>query len=505
MFKNKKVITIFFSLTFIIAFIAGCVNLEGTELIKAFTKAGTINSAESDTKLTISLDAQGLSQSEADSFDQVKELVDNLQINFFTKFLQNPDKTTLKSYTQLSTNSQIMPFKTEIWLNQNFTGKTPIVKEIIKSPDLFSLTMPYEFTNKYMVLDLEQMKKDPQTKDIFASLDFSKISQSNNQLKEKIAEFVDKYINQYDLGFNPITDKGTAQVDGVDVHNYELKLSDASFKTLIRKSFNDFSKNTEAMNFIKDYMLLSIQSGGLSGTELDNATKEIELAFAQLADETTQTQFNSFMDKLDNITLLGDKGIDITYSINNDGYIIKEIGTIQIVLDVKKLDELVNDLSGTTNTTVQDLTGIYTIELGYESNINKINSLVDSNFTYPILNTKNSFTLKQLLVALNPPPPVRKVPTVTLAKKQSAKVYKKIYYVKVKDVVTKLKGKYSYKEGNAIIKINGKTIKLQLGRKYITLNGKKVKLKTINGIISKKKLYIPINVYTMAGVKIKLK
>lgn len=53
------------------------------------------------------------------------------------------------------------PVNSEVWVNKDFTGETPINKEIIKSEKLLGLVDP-KLANKYLVIDLEEMKKMPE-------------------------------------------------------------------------------------------------------------------------------------------------------------------------------------------------------------------------------------------------------------------------------------------------------------------------------------------------------
>ncbi|MCB2306781.1 hypothetical protein LGL08_12095 [Clostridium estertheticum] len=46
------------------------------------------------------------------------------------------------------------------------------------------------------------------------------------------------------------------------------------------------------------------------------------------------------MDKLKDIKILGGKGIDLTYTINENGYVIGTKGDIELVLDMSKIDKV---------------------------------------------------------------------------------------------------------------------------------------------------------------------
>lgn len=52
------------------------------------------------------------------------------------------------------------------------------------------------------------------------------------------------------------------------------------------------------------------------------------------------------MDQLDKIQILGEKGIVSTYAIDNNGYLVSDEGEVQLVFELKKLNDLSNSLAG---------------------------------------------------------------------------------------------------------------------------------------------------------------
>jgi|GEM_PF-4702272 len=105
-------------------------------------------------------------------------------------------------------------------------------------------------------------------------------------------------------------------------------------------------------------------------------------------------QLNEGLNTLDNVKLLGDKGITIQYAVNNDGYIVNEKGTVQFVFDFNTIRELSQN---TDENSFKDYTGTYTIALDFNNDINVLTA--PSEIVFPETNSSNSINYIDLINA----------------------------------------------------------------------------------------------------------
>jgi hypothetical protein len=170
---------------------------------------------------------------------------------------------------------------------------------------------------------------------------------------------------------------------------YEIKLNDSSFKQLLKYTVDNFASNTDAVNLIKGYIEEVASVGGAAdAAELNKVLDELPAALSNAS---------AAIDKLQDVTLIGPKGIDIKYAVNNDGYIINEAANCEFVIDIPALSKL----AAGSASSEQTLTGIYTVDLATTTEINKINQLVTINM--PLLDASNSFNYADLMEAVTAP------------------------------------------------------------------------------------------------------
>ncbi|HEY8804778.1 MAG TPA: hypothetical protein VIM42_06670, partial [Clostridium sp.] len=255
----------------------------------------------------------------------------------------------------------------------NLTGKTPVVKEIVKSPQLFEMMFGPEYTNKYMLLDLAKLT-DMQAEQ--GSMDFGKIMSENKELQQQIVTIIEKYSSQLNSNNSFISKVG---------NEYKVKINDAKFKDIIRDTVGITSKDKEIQDLINNLIITQLKNSGASTEEINNTKVEIRQLFTTLDSQDFLDNFNKIMDKLQDVKILGDKGIDITYITDENGYITSTKGVIELALDVAKLDKVFGETASDSIPT-----GKYTIGINFEINNSNINGKV--NIALPILTKANSFS-----------------------------------------------------------------------------------------------------------------
>ena len=364
------------------------VNAQTNTLSDAILKTNRANSIQSNGKLNLTLKAEGLSEQDQQDFGWVSEILNNLQVAYNTKVSGNSNGTISRQYAKISANVGGSPYSGELWSDINLTGKTPIVKEIVKSSQLFEMMLGSEYMNKYMLIDFEQMQKTPEIQTELGKMDFGKMISENKELQNTILTIFEKYSSQLDLNYSLISN---------NENEYKIKINDSQFKDIMKKVVNLTAKNKEIQNLISNLIITEIKNSGASVQKI-NATKvDMNQMFTTLESKEFLDEFNKIMYKLKDVNILGNKGIDITYKIDKNGYVTSTKGVIEIVANMNKLGGIFSE-----SVTEGIPTGIYTAGINFEVNNSNINGKV--NIVMPKLTSSNSFNIENLLKGISPQP-----------------------------------------------------------------------------------------------------
>ncbi|MBU3155587.1 hypothetical protein LL037_01300 [Clostridium estertheticum] len=358
------------------------VNAQTKTLSDAILKTNSVKTMESNGKIILAFKAKGLSKQDQEDFEMISDMLNNLQVSFDAKTAGNSDGTISKQYVKMSANVGGNPYAGELWSDINLTGKTPIVKEIVKSPQLFEMMVSPENVNKYMLIDFDEMNKTPGIQSEIGNLDFGKMLSENKELQQSIITLFQKYSAQLGAGYNFISKDGSV---------YRVRIDDTQFKNLIRKVVNLTAKNEEVQNLIRDLIVTEMKNTGASTVEVNSMKADIDNMFTLLESQGFLDEFNQIMDKLKDVKILGDKGIDLAYTINENGYVIGTKGDIELVLDMPKIDKVFTQSGDAADVATEIIpTGTYTVGVHYEVNNNNINGKV--NVIIPTLTSANSFS-----------------------------------------------------------------------------------------------------------------
>lgn len=372
----------------------GC-STDGLALANAFGKSQSINSMVSKSDFSINVSTANLSAQEKQVMDSIIPMINSSKFSVTAKVISNQEKTSTKVYEDLSMQLGQMPINMNVWANIDLSGDKLNFNEIVKMPDLLSAQMPAEFKGKnYMVMnftDMENMEGVPK-------IDYDKLIAFSKDLEPKFNYFIGKYADQFNPNGTYISKTGVENLtfDGKtqQVTVYEVKLTDSSMKALLRYTAKNLGENPDAINWIRNY-LTTVMS------VYDSNDKNVQIMKAQLnkaliglsGDLPTQVaSINKALDTLDTITILGSEGMTIKYSVNSEGYIVNEKGTAQFVVDIP---QIIKVASPTEAGNPNNPTGIYTINLTFNTNITNINEKMSIEF--PELNSSNSFNYTDML------------------------------------------------------------------------------------------------------------
>lgn len=361
------------------------------EIFNANLKMQDVNSMKAHTTMTFKLSGSGLEPTAQQQFDTASTFLNNAKLDLDVLTNGNPQKTTSQSQVAINLVTPGMTINLPCWVDSDLTGNTPNVKEIVKLPQIAKASLPTQIASKeYMVLNTSDMNKSvPNTMDMTSLMEFSKDFQA-----KEVA-----FLTSYAQRFNPnldTADNGIQYVQTdeglVPARAYEVKLNDAQFKYFIRYTVNNFVQDSEAMNFVKDFMdsilgFSQVPDKAKTSSDFDQAFKEFDTNKAQFL-----TQFNTAMDQLNNVPLLGDKGIDLQYDISR-GYLIKKSGTIDLKVDLAQINQFVNTLSGQQSPI--EAKGLLNLMINYNTDVSGINT--PQKIEIPEITADNSFNYMDLI------------------------------------------------------------------------------------------------------------
>ncbi|QZY54513.1 hypothetical protein [Crassaminicella profunda] len=370
----------------------GCSNKE-MKLYSAFEKAQEITSMESDTDITFTFNTTGFSQEEQNSMQMVQQMLKDSKISLHQKMLQNEEKTIAKAKVDADITFGGMMMNTQVWVDTDLSGKTPKLVEVIKLPPMVMAAAP-EFQNKeYIVYNFNEMMDMNQNKEV----DFNKLMNVSKELQPKLTKFLRDYAGQFNPRLEMVEYKGNKSVDGKNVSVYELRLDDRSFKKLVRYAANNFLENEDALKFIKEYMTTVVDMTEAIDTEKETAKEEMDKGFDEFKNNIPQMKenINVFMDAFEDVEVLGENGIVIEYMINEDGYIVNEKGTIDLNIDLAKLEKAFKKVNTNKTNSVPAKNGVFKIGLNFNSKIYNINKEIE--IEKPALTIENTLYFSDMM------------------------------------------------------------------------------------------------------------
>ena len=508
----KKVTALAVAMCIVMSLVSGCTTaVEGKALYDAMVKSQSIKSCQSDMQITLALDAAGLSEKDMAEFEQIKAVLNDAKMSMNMKQTANTDNTAVKAQVNMNMYMGGMAMDMGVWADMDLNGTAPKFKEIIKLPAILTAADPSMAGKEYMVMDLTEMMNTSEIDGQIPRVDNAETMKLLNELEDKTTTFLATYLAQYDPGFKLITDAGTKDIvtpEGtVKTHIYKIKLDDKSAKKLIRYTVNNFADNKDARVYAVEYIkFLEKFTANTPGAvnpaaELDKLMADFEKGKPELLAE-----FNKIMDQLENIQLVGDKGITLEYAIDENGYIVSQSGSMDFVFDIAKLE----GLEGMKDSNPVS-TGVYSFGIDFsmlQYNINK-----DMKIEMPTVTPENSIDFNEMNSAQVPAKPeqaLKATPTASKVLVNGQPISFDAYtingnnYFKLRDLAKAVNGTQKQfditwdGEKKTINLISQKTYTI-VGGEMVTGNGKEKSPVLNTSIIYKDGEEVSLNAYTIDG------
>jgi hypothetical protein len=383
----KKVSVLALILALSMAF-TGCTNGE-IKLYNAFKKSQDIMSMESDTNITFKVEGKNFPVEQQQAIEEISKMLNNSEFKMYQRTVQNEEKTAAKSYATADFNLGDMKMDMQVWVEADMSTDAPKLVEIIKLPSAMMSTMAPEGENKeFIVYDFTEMMN---TEKEVVNLD--KLTSFSKEIQPKLMNLLKDYYTKFDPGFEVGAFKGTRTINGRSLYMYEVKLDDESFKKLVRYAGDSYLEDENTINFIKEYF--NGVMGAIDGT--DEEKKELNQNLDKFQQDLPQIkkQFNEFMDKFDDVKILGDKGLVIEYGINSDGYIVHEAGKIDLSIDLGAVEKAFKNNAAAEDDTAKQESPVLNIEVNFNTKIYNINKDIIVNM--PKVDSKNALYFSDLV------------------------------------------------------------------------------------------------------------
>lgn len=397
----KKVAALIVAMFMLIGLLSGCTAApEGKALYDAMVKSQSIKSSQNDMQFTLRLDAAGLAEQDKAKFEQMKAMLNGAKMSMNMKQTANADNTAAKSQGSMNMFFGGMSMDMGVWVDMDLKGSSPKFKEVIKLPAMLTAMDPSMAGKEYIVVDLSEIMKAPGTNGQVPNMDYAGTMKFTAEFQEKATAFMGKYLAQYDPGFKFITDAGTKNIvtpeRTVKAHIYQIKLDDKAAKKLVRYTVNNFANNKDAMDFVVEYIKL-MQKFTAATPGAVNPALEFEKLMADFEKKKPEmlAEFNKFMDNLESIQLIGDKGITLEYAVDESGILVSQSGSMDFVIDPAKLESV-----EAKDDSIFKSAGVYHIGVDFSMltyNINK-----DMAIEMPVLTPENSIDYGNMLKAAAP-------------------------------------------------------------------------------------------------------
>lgn len=420
--KMKKAISLIIVLALSISMVA-CTGGD-VSLHDAFIKMQDVTAIESRTDIGFELSGEGLGEMETMELNQIASLINGVRFGLNTISTGNKEATSAKSEMEVSLEMMGMIIPVKMWGDIDLDNSQ--MKMIYEIPEILMGMMGTDpmsadlneplMNKKYILYDMGKvMEVDGQEIDYGAMMDFQK------EFQPKTIEFMENIQKDLKLDEDIIELKEEKEVDGEKIKVYRVHLNDESLREVIKDVANYMLENEATREFMIDYMdgyIETMESMGLNDELSEEEMKEFKEEMEDFEDNLEENladfkvEFEEFMEEYKDIKILGQEGINILYSVNEEGYIVEQDGIMDFSIDlaqIASLEEAESQSSDDLDTSDEDDTfgmiygepemkGRINFKINYNTKNTNINN-EDLKVTMPELTEENSIDMEELMEA----------------------------------------------------------------------------------------------------------
>ncbi|SHN75532.1 LysM peptidoglycan-binding domain-containing protein [Desulfitobacterium chlororespirans] len=352
-------------------------------IFDASMKMQKVNSIQQHMTLSMELKGTGLDPMIQEQVDQVAAMLNGTKIELNLKTKTNEKQTMVQSQADMNFSMPGLEMKMPLWIDMDLTGDQPKFLEIIQMPLMAKASLPAEYMSKdYMVMDLANASNPG-----LSPMDMTKLMDFSVNFQTKWTDFLMSYADR----FNPGLEVVSVPVQDPSTQKYAIHLDDKAFKELLSYTVNNFAQDKEAQGFLKDYFQAVFDlSGGAASFE--SALDAEEIFGDSESSAEALSQFNTILESLQDVTLVGESGIQLNYTISG-GYITQTDGSFDLQIDLAQMAGLLNIPSEDE----ESIEGTLNFVINYKAENSNINQPLDIQI--PELTPENSFDYFEFMEA----------------------------------------------------------------------------------------------------------
>lgn len=356
--------------------LAGCTPNQKA-IFDASMKMQKVNSIQQHMTLSMELKGSGLDPMIQEQIDQVAAMLNGTKIELNLKTKTNEKQTMIQSQVDMNFGMPGLEMKMPLWIDMDLTGDQPKFQEIVQMPLLAKASLPPEYMSKdYMVMDFANAGNPG-----LSPLDMTKLMDFSVNFQTKWTDFLLSYADR----FNPGLEVVSVPVQDSSIQKYAIHLDDKAFKELLSYTVNNFAQDKEAQGFLNDYFqAVFALSGGAASFE--GALDAEEIFSDSESSAGALNQFNAILESLQDVTLVGESGIQLVYTLA-DGYITQTEGSFDLQIDLAQIAGLLNIPNEDEEST--EVSGVLNFIINYKAENSNINQPLDIQI--PELSPENSF------------------------------------------------------------------------------------------------------------------
>ncbi len=370
----------------------GC-RQEDKELVEALIKTQEILSFESTNDMAFNLRAEGLDEESQVMFDAIASQINNMKLSLKQKSVANKDQTVAKAQIDANVLLNDMNFDTSIWVDMDMNGDKLVLKEFFKLPSMLMSFIPGAVDKEYIVLDFDTMNQamGDMEEDMPGQMDLDKTMAIAMKYQEKFKVAIVDYMKSYKFNDLAVTKLEDQIVNDEKIKYYQVAFDNDSFKEFLKYTTISMLQDENLLPLFEEYM-----------TELMSAAGEELPEELSLVGKSTEMieKVKTFFEKIEDLTILGEDGILITFGINEDGYFVSEAGNMNFLIDTNQWINLI-PASMKENEALESMpTPVFELSISYDSKMDNINE--DVEVTMPTTTEENAIDYMDLIKSMIP-------------------------------------------------------------------------------------------------------
>lgn len=412
----KKILSLILVFTMVIS-LSGCTDNDAS-LYDAFKNMQEVTSLETATSISFKLEGEGLGEMEQMQLNQVAQILNTTKFDLNQRVVGNEDNTKAKSQTELNINLMGMQIPMKMWADIDL--ETSDMKTIISIPQILLSMMQSNpamqdvenplIGKEYLIYDIGKMMEMEDE-----NIDFKEMMKFQEEFQPKVIKFMEDIQKDLKLDSDIIELQEEKEVDGEKIKVYSIKLNDESLRELVKQLVDYILENDSTKEFIVEYMngyMDTMMNMGLEEELSDEELEEFKEDMQDMEEELDEgfkemkEEFDIFMEKYKDVKILGEEGINILYSVNEDGYIVETDGVMDFSIDLEEIAK-VNDIETDEEDDLDEeemlypapeMKGKVNFKINYNTKNTNINNK-DMEIKMPKTTEENSIDLYEMMQA----------------------------------------------------------------------------------------------------------